>query len=284
MTTAKRKVQKILFVLVTIGLVFSICNFAVSEIADLKAYCEPSSMDEQEWNELYNKILNGEALSNDDYEAILLQTGLGAPAVDKLVSSNAQEDIQDYYNYYQKEKDFDCAREGVLAYHEYITDKDGNYIKNPPLADLQNGDIIVTLSIHSFGWRHGHAAVVVDAEKGTIVQAVMLGENSALGNVNEFNQFPLVAVLRARDTDETTRRAIGDCASELTGIRYSLLAGIIGNNAELLEATHCAHLVWYAYNEFGIDIDNNGGVVTPRDILKSNKLEIVQVYGSILDM
>ena len=47
-----------------------------------------------------------------------------------------------------------------------------------------------------------------------------------------------------------------------------------------IEGTHCAHLVWYAYNRFGYDVDSDGGViVTPRDIFESPVWEVVQVYG-----
>ena len=70
-------------------------------------------------------------------------------------------------------------------------------------------------------------------------------------------------------------------------IEYSLLAGVFDgrDTNEPLKTTQCAHLVWYAYMKFGIDIDSNGGAkTTPRDILKSEELEVVQVYGNIMEM
>lgn len=282
MTKRKSGFQKFVSLVLVIAIVFVASNFLLSEIADWSAYREPIYLDQLEWNEINNKITNRKSLSDTDYENILSQTGLGKPAVDKLIRTLKQGEIQNYYNYYKQNKSFECVREGFLAYHEYITDEDGNKLQNLPFADLQNGDIIITLSIHSFGWRHGHAAIVTDAKNGTTVQAVMMGEESAYGNVSEFSQFPMVAVLRAKDTDAKTRQDIANYAANLVGIEYSLFAGMFGDDGEFPEVTHCAHLVWHAYNEYGIDIDYNGGdTVTPKDILKSDKLEIVQVYGSI---
>lgn len=286
MSRRKSPLRKFISRLVLIAIIFVGSNFLLSEIADWSAYREPIQLDQTEWNAIMNKISRKDSLSDSDYENIYTQTGLGKPAVKKLIRTNQRNKVQEYYNYYKQEKSFECVREGVFAYHEYITDEEGNPIYNPQFADLQNGDIIVTLSIHSFGWRHGHAAIVTDASNGTTVQAVMMGEQSNFGNVSEFSQFPLVAVLRAKDTDTETRQDIANYATSLVGIDYSLFAGMFEKNTdEMLESTQCAHLVWYAYNKYGIDIDSNGGdTITPKDILNSDKLEIVQVYGSIEEL
>ena len=47
-----------------------------------------------------------------------------------------------------------------------------------------------------------------------------------------------------------------------------------------LSGTHCAHVVWYAYQRIGIDLDSDGGIfVTPYDIQNSPYLEVIQSYG-----
>ena len=267
-------------------LIALVSNVVLSEVADWTAYREPVAVDKTEWNAISQKIQKGITLSDGEYQTVFTQTGLGKPAINKLMRSRNFAEIDKYYNYYMQNKDFECYREGLFAYHEYITDENGNKIQNPGFADLQNGDIIITLSIHTFGWRHGHAAIVTDAKNGTTVQAVMMGEQSSLGNVGEWSEFPLVAVLRAKDVDVNTRQKIADYAKDnLVGLEYSLFAGFFGAQEEVLTQTQCAHLVWYAYNQFGIDIDSTGGeTVTPKDILKSDKLEIVQVYGNIDQM
>ena len=280
------KIQSIIFKIIAFVLIALVSNVVLSEVADWTAYREPVAVDKIEWNAISQKIQKGITLSDGEYQTVFTQTGLGKPAINKLMRSRNFAEIDKYYNYYMQNKDFECYREGLFAYHEYITDENGNKIQNPGFADLQNGDIIITLSIHTFGWRHGHAAIVTDAKNGTTVQAVMMGEQSSLGNVGEWSEFPLVAVLRAKDVDVNTRQKIADYAKDnLVGLEYSLFAGFFGAQEEVLTQTQCAHLVWYAYNQFGIDIDSTGGeTVTPKDILKSDKLEIVQIYGNIDQM
>ncbi len=286
MTKRKSRLQKFISKVLTIAIIFIASNLALSWIADWSAYREPVAVNKVEWNAIFEKMQKNMGLNETEYQTVFSQTGLGKSAVNKLLRTRNYAEIQNYYNYYMQNKDFECARDGILAYHEYITDENGNRIENPKFADLQNGDIIITLSIHSFGWRHGHAAIVTDAYNGETVQAVMLGEQSTIGNVTEWNQFPLVAVLRVKDMDRATRQKVADYAkNNLVGLEYSLFAGMFGSQEETLTQTHCAHLVWYAYNQFGVDLDSTGGdTVTPKDILKSDKLEIVQVYGNIDQM
>lgn len=286
MTSKKNKIQNLIFKLIAIILAILVLNLALSLIADLFAYRAPVAVDKTEWNAIIGKIQSNSNLTDSEYYTIFSQTGLGKPAVNALIRNRKHDEIQNYYNYYMKNKDFECYREGLTAYHEYITDENGNKIQNPKFADLQDGDIIITLSIHTFGWRHGHAAIVTDARNGITVQAVMLGEKSAFGSVDEWREFPLVAVLRAKDTSPQTRKQIAEYAkNNLVGLEYSMFAGFIGQDDGELTSTQCAHLVWYAYNQYGIDIDSNGGdFVTPKEILKSDKLEIVQVYGNIDQM
>lgn len=285
MTRRKSRIQKLISKIIIIAIVLLASNLALSWVADWSAYHEPIAINKVEWDAITQKMQENRGLTDEEYQTIFSQTGLGKSAVNKLLRSRNYIAIQNYYNYYMQNKDFECARDGFVAYHEYITDENGARIENPKFADLQNGDIIITLSIHTFGWRHGHAAIVTDAYNGETVQAVMMGEQSAIGNISEWKQFPLVAVLRVKDMDRVTRQKVADYAkSNLVGLEYSLFAGMFGSE-ETLTQTQCAHLVWYAYNQFGVDLDSNGGdTVIPKDILKSDKLEIVQVYGNIDQM
>ena len=277
-----RFISVLLIVLVALKMV----DFALSEITDIWAYEDVGQSSGTGWAVVYEKLENGDTLTEKDYDLIFSQTGLGKPAVDVLADN--PEKIEEYREYYLADKDYSCVREGVFACHEYITDTDGNAIQNPPFANLQNGDIIITLSIHSLGWRHGHAAIVVDAEKGTTAQAVMLGEKSAFGHIGDWRNFPLVAVLRPKNVNaEIIDEVVAFTEEKLIGIDYSLMSGIFSGRDEntIPTTTHCAHYVWYAYKCFGIDIDSNGGrIVTPKEILHSDKLEVVQVYGNIKDL
>ena len=278
--------MRMVSVLLIVIVAFKTVDFALSEITDIWAYEDAVQISNEEWNSVYEKLENGADLTEKDYDLIFSQTGLGKPAVEFFADN--PEKIEEYHKYYLADKDYKCVREGVFACHEFITDSEGNSIQNPHFANLQNGDIIITLSIHSLGWRHGHAAIVVDAEKGTTAQAVMIGEKSALGHIGEWRDFPLVAVLRLKNADkEIIDEIVNFTTEKLIGIDYSLASGILSGRDEntIPTTTHCAHYVWYAYKCFGIDIDSNGGcVVTPKEILHSENLEIVQVYGNIKDL
>ena len=209
--------------------------------------------------------------------------------MDSLLLWQGGMDYLNYYrDYYVADKDYYCYRKGVFACHEVITDSTGERLQNPDFAELQNGDIIITLSIHSLGWRHGHATIVTDAENGVGVQAVMIGEKSSYSYVWEWSSYPLVAVLRPKNVDESTRDRVALFAQEnLVGLNYSLLGGVFsGRDAQNVPSgTQCAHLVWYAYKAYGIDIAPESGLaITPKDLLDSSNLEIVQVYGNILEV
>ena len=280
------KAFKVISVILAVLIIFNTVDFILSEITDIWAY-EDATGNDVVWNEIVKKFEDNIQLTDEDYDEIFSQSGLGKPAVEKLLADGDFEKINEYRDYYLTDKDYYCYRKGVFACHEAITDSEGERIYNPEFADLQKGDIIVTLSIHSLGWRHGHATIVTDAESGMGVQAVMVGEKSNNTFISSWKKYPLVAVLRPK-ADENTRNKAGQFAQEnLKGIYYSLFAGIFtGRNFEEIPiTTQCAHLVWYAYMSCGVNIaPESGRIITPKDFLKSEKLEIVQVYGNITEV
>lgn len=281
------KICRVITVILAVLIVFFSADFVLSEITDKWAY-EDTTGDDEKWTEIAEKMQNNIPLTENDYEEIFHQSGLGKPAVNKLLSDGRPDKVEEYRDYYLMDKDFYCYRKGVFACHEHITDTDGENIYNPDFADLQNGDIIITLSIHSLGWRHGHATIITDAENGKGVQAVMIGEKSTTSLTGSWTKYPLVAVLRPKNVSESVRNQAGQYAEEnLKGLYYSLFGGIFsGRNPDKpLKTTQCAHLAWYAYLTCGVDIaPESGKIITPMDFLKSENLEIVQVYGNITDI
>ena len=283
----KFRFAKFICIVLASCIAFGLVDLGLCGLTDLIAY-KDVLMDNKSWNMVMEKAENGENLTEDDYQIILSQSGLGKPAFDRLLAKGQIKKIESYREYYLLDKDYVCKREGFLACHETITDNEGNEITNPSFADIQDGDIIVTLSIHSLGWRHGHAVIVTDADNKLGVQAVMVGVESGYIYVPSLNTFPMVAVLRVKDIDETKIEEVVKFAEEsLIGLDYSLLAGILtGKKADVIPAsTQCAHLVWYAYYHCGVDISPKDGlIITPKDFLKSDELEVVQVYGNILEV
>lgn len=191
-----------------------------------------------------------------------------------------------------------------LTISEYLVDEKGNSVKGTNIADIQNGDILITKNSRFLGWRNGHVGIVVDAENGLVLEALMLGTNTKLCSIENWEGYPSFQVLRLKKNKfdsqgyiDFKERVASYAGEYLIDIPYDLLAGVgdrffpsktvtvhaAGEGVEdevIIKGTQCAHLVWYAYQQFGIDLDSDGGFfVTPLDIQKSPYLEVIQSYG-----
>lgn len=154
------------------------------------------------------------------------------------------------------------------------------------LPTVRDGDILVTFSGHFFGWRSGHAGVVVDAEEGVVLEAVAVGYDSEFCALKYWENYPCFVLLRLKDsTEEETAEIAAYAAEYLAGVPYRLLSFTQKTESAaeisgMISGTQCAHLVWAAYAHFGYDLDGDGGkIVTPADLCESDLLEVVQIYG-----
>ncbi|NLV37101.1 MAG: hypothetical protein GXY17_10565, partial [Clostridiaceae bacterium] len=96
--------------------------------------------------------------------------------------------------------------------------------------------------------------------------------------------YPNFMLLRLENTpSELTESITQRAADSLIDIPYKLGVGIFSPKfaeSEEIDGTYCSHLVWQAYSYYGIDLDSDGGmIVTPKDLARSPKLEVIQVYG-----
>ena len=235
-------------------------------------------------------LLVRDVWTEEDYSCLFCQTGLGRCAAERLLSAGEEGRAV----ICQVQQDF-FARIRISCYpllgwftrEDRIADGDGQRVRGPILADLQAGDIILTLSTHSLGWRHGHAGLVVELEDGSlaVLECVVLGTVSKTTNPDHWRANSNYAVLRVRGLDAEGRKAASDYALEhLMGVPYHLSAGFIGPNAPEPDGSffgvHCSYLVWYAWNAMGYDLDSDGGrLVSTCGLLHSGLLEIVQLYG-----
>ena len=213
--------------------------------------------------------------TNDDYDIIFQQTGLGRLAVENLFSADL---LIDYQESYFAEIEYECTMNSPVSFEERIEES------SVLLAPLENGDVLITNSSHVFSWRNGHAAIVVDAENGITREAVVIGKNSKVQDTDKWRHYPNFTVLRLKDAKKEERAAIARSAYDyLNDIPYVATIGVIPakySELEIASGTQCAHLVWLAYAAHGYDIDSDRGlIVTPKDILKSDLFEVVQVYG-----
>lgn len=214
-------------------------------------------------------------LTEADFQLIFEQTGLGKAAVMKL-------DSLDKLGYYQQnyfaDIEYTHFTNSPVSTEEYVEDPVVS------LDFLEKGDILITHSSSVFSWRNGHAAIVIDAEKGQTLEAVVIGEKTCVQDVEKWRHYPNFLVLRLKGADEQLRSDIADTALELLCDKpYRLLTGVFSKkypDRENIIGTQCAHLVWLAYAYHGYDIDSDRGlIVTPKDISESDLLEVVQSYG-----
>lgn len=233
------------------------------------------------WTPDYEKqdltnILAKKELSEADYKTLLLQTGLGAFAVDTLRAGGMTEEILALQETFFAVPPIICTPNSPVSAEEHT-------VQGTRLAALEDGDILVTPCSHAYGWRNGHAALVVDAAQGVTLESVVLGQASCLQSVHKWETYPAVLVFRLRGAGEKERGQIAETAVErLCGVPYGLTVGVFSpkHPEDVPTTTHCAHLVWEAYRAFGYDLDSTGGrIVTPHDLAYSPLLELKQVHG-----
>jgi len=241
-------------------------------------------------------VLQKEILEEEDYKLLFRQTGMGRAGVDELWAEGRQYALFDLQERFFAEVELVCLRDLFVVQSERLVNL-GNI--RDLLPAVQTGDILISFNGHVFGWRNGHAAIVVDAKEGLTLEAITLGSDSRICNIEKWAEYPCFALLRLKDATVEQRAEIAEYAEEnLVGISYRLIslsgkskvaevqpeeegAGDVTSVApDSLAGTHCSHLVWSAYAHFGYNLDSDGGlVVTPRDIFDSELLEVVQVYG-----
>lgn len=219
--------------------------------------------------------------SIEDYKTLFYQTGLGRPAVDAL---RQQEDFAAQIASFQEDffapASTQCYRAGISTKMEHTVDANGRYCAGFSLAPYEEGDVVAMFSSHSFGWRHGHAGLIIGSNR--VLEAPILGVPAGKFRLNTWREYPTFVLLRLKDASSEELAAIADAAVEnLNGVTYSPFAGVLQKyGGRRPPTTQCAHLVWHAFYTAGYDIDCTGGnIVTVWDIVDSNLFEVVQIYG-----
>ncbi len=271
---------------ISFGLILFFLVIILFVVIDFHLAAEASDIEPMD----LSPVLAKESFTEEDYEIIFQQTGLGPLAVDDLKAQSEAFALE--------VKKFQEQQFAPLSYGqrflffptttaEQLQDenKEERMLMLPP---LKAGDILITKSTKTLLYRHGHAALVLDPERKTTMEALMLGEPSAILNVDNWCSYPTLLVLRPKNLDEETVDGIIRFARQrLLGAPYSLLTGVIQKDKstmEQIDRTHCAHLVWQAYRQAGMDIDVDGGwLVTPHDIAGSPMFSVVFSYGFGLD-
>lgn len=234
------------------------------------------------------------------------QTGLHPKVVGRMLAEGREAELLQIQQKYFAPVRLKSLNTTPLTISEQLVDEEGHVSFGMPLVDLQAGDILITKNSRFLGWRNGHAALVINPQEGLLLEAVMPGTNTRLSTISKWSYYPSFQVLRLKEeyrrrqgeSKEILPERIARYAEEhLIEVPYQLWAGVWNRSFQVVPAmvqaeaadggregtikgTQCAHLVWYAYKQFGIDLDSDGGiVVTPNDIQNSEYLEIIQTYG-----
>lgn len=216
------------------------------------------------------ELYDGE-IDEQTKQLLFLQTGIGEEGL-KAVREECKTEKEFY----------DALKEYQKQLFEGVGEK--------KVVDLETGDILVSMSQRLCFYPHGHAAIVTDGEKNEILEARSYRVGSCPCNLSKWSKLSSFVVLRLKDevVREFEKMSYENPAIEaavyarenMDGLKYSLFKDVRPLRGTSPEYTQCAHLVWYAYYSVGLDIDENRGfIVKPVDFLKSDVLEIVQVFG-----
>ncbi len=232
------------------------------------------------WTPQYEKvdilpILEKRELTDEDYDILFEQTGLTKIAIDDFLAEDEMSEILRIQSYFFEDPDYFCK---IFHFCIGMFEKTSGYY---PYANLKDGDIIVSPATYISFVELSHAAIVVDGEFGRISEAYGYGTELSTITAPRFFIYPAFVILRPKAGSSLGEAAAEYVKKNMIGTPYDLMTGIFEEKAPVpLRTTHCSHLPWYAYYMQGVDIDSNGGkIVAPRDILYSDELEVVQVFG-----
>lgn len=264
----------------------SVILIIVAAIAILEEVIEPSGYIRPDYpKEDINAILDKTTLTEEDYKQLFYQTGLGKTAVDELLKkSDGKDEIIKFQEIFFRDNEVLCEPIGIITSQESIVNDEGKPMYGFNFAPYENGYVLITKATHSLGWRHGHAAIITDAERGETLEAVILGTNTMNQNINKWRVYPSFIMLKLKDTSQETLDEIAQFAdSNMNDVPYGLFVGLLSRKnpvPEKLRSTQCSHLVWYPFMQKGYDVDYDGSwLVTPKDIANSDLFEVVQIYG-----
>ena len=146
-----------------------------------------------------DNLLRRNKLTDKELHIISEQTGVNRAVIEALFEQEEKQQILELQKAYYEPISITSVRTTPLTVCEYVIDENGEYTKGTSIVNLQDGDIVITKNSRFLGWRNGHAGLVVDAEKGLVLEAVMLGTNTKLCSVKGWEKYASFLVLRLKD-------------------------------------------------------------------------------------
>lgn len=229
----------------------------------------------------YVNLTEEDGLTEEDYEKIFQQTGLTRYGMDTLIRKQQTALLEEIQDRFFEEPQTETLRANVFCHQEWLAEP----TEAQPHFVAEDGDIIITLASYLGGWRYGHCGLILDAEQGTVLEAITYGEPSCQMDIDHWEDYPAFVILRPDNASRETKQAVIDYAyEELQDIPYDLFSFKTRDAYGPITKTHCSHLIWYAYHSQGYDMDfDKTPVVTPYDLIHDDDLVLVQVYGMYLE-
>lgn len=265
-------------VIIVFAVVFALAAvFAFFMICDAVAHNTARTVPNYPRQDL-SAVLAKEEWSDEDYDLIYRQTGLTRAYFEGLDARPDEEFILRCQNdlFFEGEYEHDADTFGTA--HDYFPNE---YFA---MVELEPGDVLISASVHTMGWKNGHAALVVGGS--SVLQAFGVGTVSDIVSPSWFRRAANFMVLRPKLEKSEADRVVSWALENMNGVEYSLFTGIFSPKDQTDDPrdTQCAHLVWQAYYACGYDIDSTGGpVVSPKNIANSDLFEVIQVNGFDLD-
>ena len=141
-------------------------------------------------------IIDSKNVSDTDLEFVFRQTGVSPQIARDLINSQNTDLLLKLNEKYFAEPE---NKRNYIFFP--LTAEERNTASATELVPVKNGDILITFNTHTCDWRHGHAAIVTNAEKGEILEHKSVGNVSELGNIRQWGSYPSFVVLRYPDDD-----------------------------------------------------------------------------------
>ncbi len=272
----KKPIKALIISLVSILLVAAITLsvFAIGSSTDPFLRYTPPREDMLNNEQLFSLLLFDDEISEENADKIYRQTGLTKEGLMRAIEADGISGIAEYRDNFFGSYNIREDNFAPFCSAEYID-------KRVKMLPLKDGDIIITASIKFSFWEMGHCAMVIDGKRETILEATGVGKDSATDDAYSLKNRPTFMVLRPTADEETVAAVVDYAKENLLGIKYDPTIGILSpKHKDDIDRTHCSHIIWYAFMQYGIDIDSNGGpVVHPKNIANSEHFELLQIFG-----
>ncbi len=239
-----------------------------------------TQLEQVDITDLCQLVDEGETLSQEQQSLLMEQTGLGQSGLEAVLEDRNGEYLLECQQAWFAQPSTECVDNGLTSSEELLADT-----RQPAFYDLQTGDILISLNSHTVGYRHGHAALVVDGDRAVTLEAATMGTDSMVLSASHWRDYPSVVQLRLKsdcyDTQTVGQQAADAALENLKGLPYDLFSGFLLPSlpVEPPQSVQCASLVWYAYALVGVDLQLDGLMASPTALLNSPELEVVQAFG-----